>query len=240
MATSPSGGRSMATPRVSLPTAAITSVALIADNADKLALLGKVVDSMNPAMRTTSRVIKEFATQAKLSPGDARKIVTQIMSVSLLIATTGRTPDEIFDSLTQTLTEDYANNNKVNLEKWRDAKPFVVPLLSPEHSIGILQKATKLRYDHQNILHNANIITDLRPVFDGAGREIQLMIATYMLQIDYTEGGVRKALSAALDAKDVAKLKSICERAETKTATLKDKLKGQPWPILISGDTDDE
>lgn len=83
-------------------------------------------------------------------------------------------------------------------------------------------------------------MTDIRPVFDDTAREIQVMSVSHTLELEYYDGTERRHIYMAIDAKDVAALKSACERAETKTVTLKEKLKSVPWPLLISGDVDDD
>jgi hypothetical protein len=227
--------------RVSVPPSLIPQLALIAEHGDKLHFLREVTDALDPTERTTARIAREFATKAKIAVGDARKIITQIMSLNLLSSTIGSTPAEVYDSVTENLVEEHSRDAKIiDLEKWKAAKASIEELLFPEHPLALVQKTTRLRYEHQNILNLANILTDIRPIFDGAAREIQLMSVGYQLEIQYFDGTQRRHIFTALDAKDVAKLKSACERAETKTATLKEKLKGLPWPVLVSGDIDDD
>jgi hypothetical protein len=227
--------------RISVPPSIVPQLALIAEQGDKLHFLKSITDALDPAERTTTRIAKIFAVKAKISISDARKIITQIMSLNLLGSSMGSSPAAIFDNVTESLADAHARDSKiVNLDKWKAAKASLEELLSPAHPLGLVQKTTRLRYEHQNILHRISILTDVRPVFDDTARVIQLMSVGYVLEIEYHDGTDRRQTFFALDAEDVTALKSACERAETKTATLKEKLKGLPWPVLISGDIDDD
>lgn len=224
--------------RLSIPNTAIPAFVLIAEHGDKLPILSQVSASIPLASRTFGRVIKEFSDKAKLPLSDARKIVQQVAAFNLLGTNEGVSAAETFANLTESLIENHSGS-KVNLDKWKAAKDSLIELLAPEHPIGLLQKTTKLKYDYQNILGNVGILTDVRPVFDNSAREIQLLNVAHTLQLEYSDGTERRTLYFAMDAIDIAKLKSQCARAETKAATLKEKLKVLLCPIS-GGDLEDD
>ena len=72
----------------------------------------------------------------------------------------------------------------------------------------------------------ASIITDVRPVFNDAATEIDELVITHMLSVDYTDGTQHKTvLTLAMDQEDVAQLQAQCERAAQKVLTLKNGFK---------------
>jgi hypothetical protein len=224
--------------RISVPAGVLPQLALIAEQGDNLHLLNEITAAMSPTERTTGRIARAFAARANISVGDARKLLTTIMSLNMLGGTIGASPDEIYNDVTKNLID---NDTKVvDIDKWKAAKKAIVEALSPAHPLGLVQKTTRLRYEHQNILHRVKILTDVRPVFDETAREIQLMSIGYVLEVEYYDGTNRRQAFYALDVEDVATLKADCERAQTKTATLTEKLKVLPWPVLISGEVDDD
>jgi hypothetical protein len=83
----------------------------------------------------------------------------------------------------------------------------------------------QLKMDHQSILEDAKIVTDLRPVFDKPGERPLGAIITHTLKIVHHESGEHKELFFALDADDVLNLKRIAERALEKMSSLKDFIK---------------
>jgi hypothetical protein len=224
--------------RISVPPGVLPHLALIAEQGDKLHLLDGITAALKPVELTTDRIAREFAAKANISVSDARRLLTTIMSLNLLGATTGASPDAIYDDVTASLAD--GNSKLVDIDKWKAARAAIVKTLSPTHPLGLVQKTTRLRYEHQNILHRVKILTDVRPVFDNTAREIQLMSVGYVLEIEFNDGTDRRQTFYALDVEDIATLKAECERAQTKTATLKEKLKTLPWPVLISGEADDE
>jgi len=95
-------------------------------------------------------------------------------------------------------------------------------------SIDSLERSTKveqLRSDHQNVLEDAKIVTDLRPVFNNPGERPVGAIIAHTLKIVTHEFGEHKELYFALDNDDILVLKRIAERALEKSNSLKDLLK---------------
>jgi hypothetical protein len=88
-------------------------------------------------------------------------------------------------------------------------------------------KVFDLATDDERTFCSARILTDLRPVFgprieDGP----QGMIVVHLLKLGYHQGAERhKQFFVSLDGNDVRELKKILERAESKTAALKNSVK---------------
>lgn len=63
------------------------------------------------------------------------------------------------------------------------------------------------------MLQNARIITDVRPVFNEEGSEIEGAIVSFTLRLHYDNIGGSESLSVALDEGDVQKMLATCQRA---------------------------
>lgn len=223
-----------------VPRAAFPNIAAIIKNVDKLPLLKASADELEPNRCTPDRISSTFAAKADLSLAVAQQIVTQIMQFHGLRANFGMTPSQLYDATTESLSADGdAEWKRQNLDDWKSAKDAIIKVLEPGHPFNVVQKRTRLSYEHQNVLFDSSIVTDIRPIFDDTAREILQLSITHVLEVDYFDGDRRNQLFATLDSADVAKLKSWCERAQTKEATLKTKLKSVPWPIVIPGTDDD-
>lgn len=227
--------------RVSVPQNAIPALVLIAEHGRSLGSLRQIVESIDPTRRSTEEMAKAFAEKAKISQGDARKIITQLMALDQVRTTLGITSKELFEGVVANLKEvNYPDAKRVDLEKLQAAEKDIEAIFSTDHPLGLANKITRLRFEQPNILLGLNIFADVRPVFDDSGRDIKALNVGYMLELEYSDGTDRRQIFAALDAKDIARLKAECERAQTKTLTLKEKFKSVPWPTLVVGELDDE
>jgi hypothetical protein len=89
-------------------------------------------------------------------------------------------------------------------------------------SLTFLAKANALQREHENIYHEAKILTDLRPVFHSPDEPPSDMILEYTLKIVFHDGSRHhRELYMALDTDDISRLKIAIERAEKKAASLK-------------------
>lgn len=65
------------------------------------------------------------------------------------------------------------------------------------------------------------------------------MSASFVLSIEYSDGGRVQSLDMALDSKDIARLHDQCARAKTKAASIRAAMNGQPWITTITGDDEE-
>jgi len=226
--------------KLRVPTQALLGIAAIAKFSDRLPLLKSLANEMPPAEANPSTISSIFASRADVPLMDAQRIVTQIMALHGLRATFGLPVAQFYDALTQSLATDTPLEwRDDNLAAWEDAKAPVLDALDPTHPFNIIQKRTRLSYEHQNVFYDGSLITDIRPVFDENGRDVVQLYVGHSLEVEYFDGSDQRRIFFALDSADVEKLKRACERAQTKEATLKSKFKSLPWPVVTQGDDDD-
>lgn len=88
-------------------------------------------------------------------------------------------------------------------------------------TIRLIAKASQLRGDFGQLLMEAKIVTDLRPVF---GEDIstgpEAMFITSTLQIEYASGSAVNEMHFAMDREDLVKLQQVVERAIKKADSL--------------------
>jgi len=89
-------------------------------------------------------------------------------------------------------------------------------------SLELSAKAFSLEREHEHLFHDAQIFTDLRPVFnkDVSAEPIGMVLA-YTMKLIFHDGTRHKEFYLALDEDDIARLKKVVERAETKADTLR-------------------
>lgn len=88
-------------------------------------------------------------------------------------------------------------------------------------SLATSAKAHGLQREHSLVLHDTRILCDLRPVFESPSEPPVGLVVAYTLHIVFHKGTHHEDIYFALDANDVAKLKTVVERAEIKASSLK-------------------
>lgn len=124
------------------------------------------------------------------------------------------------------------------LEGWPETVSVLVsvlPDIGTEHPLFVSQKAQSLAYAHQNLVMSLRLITDVRPVFDEAGEQVQETMILHTLSIQYVSGhGDPVVTDFALDANDLSALKLACERAEKKLIACQESLrKADLNPVIV-------
>lgn len=227
--------------RIKIPEKFLPALKSVANQADKLPLLWRTIDELDATEITVARINKAFAKKADISYSDAENIVQQIMALHNLREALEKTPALLVDDLTESLERDASEHWKPEqIKKWKDAREQIQDALSPDNPLNIIQKSIRLTYEYENILHDSTIFTDVRPVFGDDAQSINRLIINNVLEIEYSDGNKRRKFFAALDARDIAKLKRACERAQTKTEALKTHLDGLSTPVIVVGAADDE
>jgi hypothetical protein len=118
-----------------------------------------------------------------------------------------------------------SEDEKIDFEKRLDR------LLSIK-TVLISSKVERLRLDYPNTLHDATILSDIRPIFDEPDERPVGCAIAHTLEIEYHESGEHKEFYVVLDNDDLQKMKGIIQRAEAKAASLKILLKTTGLPDL--------
>ncbi len=89
-------------------------------------------------------------------------------------------------------------------------------------SVSLAARATKLHFEASRHLHDVLILSDLRPVFDHMGSDVDAFLITHTLKLA-TSGGDEKEseLFVVLDDEDIDKLEEAIARARRKALALK-------------------
>jgi hypothetical protein len=157
-----------------------------------------------------------------VSPDDARLAIDALKSMYQARTYNDVPIDEFISDVCESLTE-----SKV-LESGDEPllRERLARLLDIE-SLSISAKALVLRTDYPYIYCAARIFTDIRPVFgEDASETPPAMVLAHTLKLEYHGAlGHLHELYVALRADDIAELREILKRADTKAKTLESMLK---------------
>jgi hypothetical protein len=106
-------------------------------------------------------------------------------------------------------------------KEWPRVAEHLRSLLDTNAIQGVI-KATDLALDHQRLLLNSRLITDVRPVFNDERDVLIGAVVHNVLRIRFLEDHSTRNLTFLLDEDDIRKLHAACERALKKTEQMKD------------------
>jgi hypothetical protein len=123
-------------------------------------------------------------------------------------------------------TQEFAHNVASQFPSRKDHPTDLVALerkltaLLSVDPLVVSAKAFDVQHEYDKLFIAARIITDTRTVFNQAGTEAVGTMIVHNLNIKYSENGQFKEAFIALDDADIAKLRRVLDRAETKTTVL--------------------
>jgi hypothetical protein len=218
----------------------LQGVGLLVNHRDRLGELRPIVEGLAPQKRSVQNIVRPLSEKLGISLGDARSLVVTLLSFHQLRETFSMSPPEAFDAITRSLEVDATDEwRSKNLEYWKQSRARIEDALSGGHPLYVVQKNIRLKYEHANILRDASIVVDARPVFNESGSHVEQWAIDYVLQVEYHDGDSIKRLYATLDVKDLEKLGAQCRRALLKTKALKTTLASLELPVVVTGEDDE-
>lgn len=164
---------------------------------------------------------------SELVPFFARHVSSNAMAASdvmVKVAFAARATGKRVSSLVSDVTENIRLRatppwSPEELSRWTAISPQVCALAEHER-LRVLTKAIDLKYAHSNIYQRAQLITDVRPVFDAARDRPVAAVISHTLQVVYNRDGNRETLTLALDDLDVDELIEQANAAKQKAECL--------------------
>lgn len=162
---------------------------------------------------------------------ELEEIAATLCSLYILRAETDKSPDALASDVCEAMQSADQDELKLTDSEYPEFRDRLRKLLD----IGALASALKtvgLQRDFAYLFCDARILTDVRPVFGKPEERPLGCVIVHTLRLGYDDSGGHKEFYLALDADDIAVLKNIVERAETKAASLKALLKSIGMPEL--------
>ena len=97
-------------------------------------------------------------------------------------------------------------------------------------------KALELKYDYARILREAHIVTDVRPIFDDSGDEIDGAVISHTLRLTISSAEGDSDMSIALDKNDIDSLMAQCVRALKKATIAREFMADKGIPTVVTGE----
>jgi len=207
-----------------------SDIALLADNADRLPRLVQLAHEQDYDF-VASIVIRRISKAASIDYSIVSRIFNSLENLKNIEQETG-TAEIAFSSIADAVSPDL----KQKLESVKDKIVDALKSYDPDNAVSISFKAQKLTYLREKLFHEAEIITEARPVFDSSGERILEMVITHSLVVTYwTRGAGFETIHLAIDAADVVSIRQSTDRAIIKANSLKSEL-GAKWKTEVLRD----
>jgi hypothetical protein len=157
--------------------------------------------------------------KAKLGPKRTRKIVEMLASLYTLHAKENIPIEDLVEEFRLASEKEHLEPKS---EPWDRFKTYLAKILSFDQSLGVTSKAADVMTQHAIVFRNAQVLTDLRPVFKSDPKEPPAAaVIIHTLKIVYRESGFRKEFFVAMDSNDLTILQELLNRANLKEMSLK-------------------
>jgi hypothetical protein len=218
-------------PGIHVPKEALDSLRAICNNITEIE---KIV--CPPDSETSGRKSEDLRLflQGKISsikvPGNVN-LLDHLMGLESLRDNSDISADELFSKMTESLNAFGAEWNDRDRATWKNCETPFRGIFGPDSLLYIITKSVKLTAEHQNNLSSANIITDVRPIFDNGGDNILRSIIYHTLVIEFSKGdsvykrGIRAKLHICLSDEDIDEIVEACKRAKKKRESIRALLK---------------
>lgn len=163
----------------------------------------------------------------------AEEITGFLVKIRLVSLQTDNSIEEIVESLDAAVAE--SNWSEHSKAQWFFSKEALSALLN-EPSLRRVAMVINLSYEYSHLVQSAQIIPDIRPIFNEDLDSIECAVVSHTLQLKYDSVEGDHTLSLAMDDADVRKLLDQCERALRKAEVAsRTMVRCTGLPIFISG-----
>jgi hypothetical protein len=166
-----------------------------------------------------------------INEDDAQVVAEALVSFGFL------SRDDSAEASFASLTEALRSHGWDQISAWEGLQAPIVRLLASPALRG-LAKTIDLQYQHANMLTDAHIVTDVRPVFNIDASKATAAIICQTIRVAYISDGRTRHIAFALTVEDIRKLRDQCDRALRKSEVMAAYL-ASPMPLkaCIAGDS---
>lgn len=145
---------------------------------------------------------------------------------------------DFLNALVSTVSEKAPNEwRESHWDDWKKVASSLTPLLQPDNFFSQASKAFDLLSERPALLHDARILTELRPIFDEATTKTLAFLQTNTLVLDYWDGESKHSLHLTLDSGDLQELQDELDRAKAKIRISQEESAKQGTQFVVYGES---
>lgn len=221
------------TPHMTVPTRAVPTFELLAQvDQDVREAIVATLRAEPPALSVEAlqRRVAEALGGGDSAQPVAQNVVRELFGMSRVVSSHGYEADDVAATVAASPKLDLEDDERSGLHDF-----LSTVLASP--AVQTLGKAVDLATEHDQLLHVARIVTDIRPIFAEVSDEPVGGLITHRLRLSVWRAEGEREMEVVLTANQLEELGTSVDRARTKAQSLQ-RLMGRI--SLPSFDTDDE
>ena len=188
----------------------------------------------DPTYYTLRELSDRLASKTKIDPQIMRDIIRAVATLYTTRTIVSLSVPELVDAALQATEE--RELKPPEPEKWATFRTILTELLGLEGALAVAAKAGNVVTEQDKIFLRARVLTDIRPVFkEDPGEKPYAVAIIHTMKIHYQQGGALKSFFAAMDDRDLELLKDVLDRAQKKSATLKQLAASAKIPMIDIG-----
>lgn len=180
-------------------------------------------------MTSRPRLVADLTTRLGLDTDEASRVVGALIGAHHVRRWRDLTPEAAAELLASGDELALTDDERVLLRER-------LLLVLREESLGLMAKAVDVLTENERVLHEARIVTDVRPVFlRAATEEPSGWVIVQTLKVDLHRDARRENVYVAMDMTDLRKLRAVLDRAIDKAETLERVMAAIDLPIIDLG-----
>lgn len=176
---------------------------------------------------SASELSKRFHEPLGVDQNDLERLFNLVYGVNRVKLSSGFSSDKVVDDFVRALGE--TGNERLKRDYSRD---YLLRVLSVSESALTTIRATELTFERDKILTDTDVITDVRPVFDGD--KIKGLLVIHMLKVEfYDANSESNEIYFALDKGDLKKLSDNISLALSRESSIRTSISGGTFIDIV-------
>lgn len=168
------------------------------------------------------KVSEKFHEAVGVSRNDLEKVMSVIYNVTRLKATSEHTAEKIADDFVDALSK--TGKEKLSSPKNKD---YLLEILKPNDFVFLTITTASVVSERERLLKNADILTDVRPIFEKEQIRGFTVIHTLKLEAFDNAQNDDVEIYIAMDKSDMEKLEKLIQQAKAREDSAKSSISGQ-------------
>jgi hypothetical protein len=147
-------------------------------------------------------------------------IIDELFSLNYTRESLSASAEEFAKMVTEAVVAQSPKKSPIGPEEKDVLLLRLTQLLEWKASLSVTSKALEILTDAERVFYSAKVLTDVRPIFDDEGRNVQAAVIIHNLRIHYGKDSEHHDFFVALDTNDIKELQSVLERADKKAESL--------------------
>jgi hypothetical protein len=206
---------------------------------EKLATLDdEVIENILQSLETAPLTfdIQEIALFAKNQHGIDATETSEVLSFIASLYSFGRNEYISFDVIVDALGKSLENETPIKLSTVEISKirSRLMIFLNTSSSLKITYEASTLFPEHENILSDSRLLTDIRPIFkEEISTGVSGLLISHVLRLKYENISGSQEIFLSLRSSDIEQLIEELQESLTKELTLKQTFEKNNIPCLM-------